>query len=110
MITKDVFIFWVTPLFYESMSWVLKHPNIKLIGATSSYDHITKELEIAKPNIILIENTGQHLVEMIMEYLNALPHSVKIILLGFSDNKLVVYQHEQRIMAQVEDLLSLILN
>ena len=110
MSTQKVFIFWVTPLFYESIYWLLKHPDIKLVGATSNYDTVSADLFQKKPDTILIEDTGKHHREMIMEYLDTLPWTVKIILLGLMDKKLIVYHHEQRLMVQTDDLLQLILS
>jgi hypothetical protein len=110
MPTQKVFLFWVTPLFYESICSLLKHPKIKLVGATSNYAAIPADVVQKKPDTILIEDTGQHHSEMIMKYLDTLPWAVKIILLGLADNKLVVYHHEQRSMVQTEDLLQLILS
>lgn len=109
MYTRKVFIFWVTPLFYESMCWLLKHPDIKLVGATSNYYVDYADIVKTKPNTILIEDTGKHLIEMVMQYLDAVPGAIKIVLLGLADNKLIVYHHEQRSMVQTEDLLQLIL-
>lgn len=110
MSTQKVFIFWVTPLFYESICMLLKRPNIILVGSTSNYATISAEIVTKKPDTILIEDTGKHHSEMIMEYLETLPWAIKIILLGLTDNKLVVYHHEQRSMVQTEDLLRLILS
>ncbi len=110
MSTQKVFIFWVTPLFYESICSLLKHPEIKLVGATSDYATVPTDVVQKKPDTILIENTGQHHSEMIMEYLDTLPWAIKIILLGLTDNRLVVYHHEQRSMVQTDDLLQLILS
>ena len=110
MSTQKVFLFWVTPLFYESICWLLKHPDIKLVGATSDYAAVPADIVQKKPDTILIENTGQPNSEMIMEYLDTLPWAVKIILLGLTDNKLAVYHHEQRAMVQSDDLLQLILS
>ena len=108
MSAQKVFIFWVTPLFYESICALLKHPNIKLVGATSNYAAVPADIVQKKPDTILIEDTGQQHGVMIMEYLETLPWAIKIILLGLTDNKLVVYHHEQRSMLQTEDLLQLI--
>lgn len=110
MSTQKVFVFWITPLFYESICWLLKHPEIKLVGATSNYAEVPADVVRKRPNTILIENTGQHCSEMIMEYLDSLPWAIKIILLGLTDNKLIVYHHERRSMAQTDDLLQLILS
>jgi len=110
MSAQKVFIFWVTPLFYESIRWLLKHPDIKLVGATSDYAAVPADIVKKKPDTILIEDTGQQHSVMIMEYLDTLPWAIKIILLGLTDNKLVVYHHEQRSMVQSEDLLQLILS
>lgn len=110
MSTQKVFIFWVTPLFYESIYWLLKHPDIKLVGATSNYTTVPSEIFQKKPDTILIEDTGKHHREMIMEYLDTLPWAIKIILLGLMDKKLIVYHHEQRSMVQTDDLLQLILS
>lgn len=108
MSVQKVFIFWVTPLFYESICLLLKHPDIELVGATSNYAAVPADIVQKKPDTILIEDTGQQHSVMIMEYLDSLTWAVKIILLGLTDNKLVVYHHEQRSMMQTEDLLQLI--
>lgn len=110
MSTQKVFIFWVTPLFYESICWLLKHPRIKLVGASSDYATVPAVLLQKKPDTILIEDTGRQHSEMVMEYLDTLPWAIKIILLGLMDNKLIVYHHEQRSMLQTEDLFELILS
>lgn len=110
MSIQKVFIFWSTPLFYESISWLLKRPDIKLVGSTSNYSVACADIAVKKPNTILIEDTGKHHSEMIMEYLESLPWAIKIILLGLTDNKLIVYHHEQRSMVQTDDLLQLILS
>ena len=109
MSTQNVFIFWISPLFYESIAGLLRHPNIKLVGATSDYATISSEIIKTRPNAILIENTDKDHIEMVSKYLEKIPWAVKIILLGFKDNKLNVYQHEQRSMAQTEDLVQLII-
>ena len=108
MSTQKVFIFWNTPLFYESISWLLKHPNIKLVGSTSNYSMAYADIARKMPNTILIEDTGEHHSEMIMKYLESLPWAIKIILLGLTDDKLIVYHHEQRSLVQTNDLLQLI--
>ena len=110
MSTQQVFILWFTPLFYDFIRRLLKHPDIELVGASSNYVTAHSEITKAKPNTILIEDAGNHLSEMVMEYLDTSPWAVKIILLGLDDNKLIVYHHEQRSMVQTEDLLQLILS
>ena len=110
MNTRQVFIFWITPLFYESICWLLKHPDIKLVGSTSNYSTAFADIERTKPNTILIEDTGKQLSKMVMEYLDTLPWAINIILLGLTDKNLVVYHHEQRTMVQTDDLIQLILS
>ena len=110
MNTRQVFIFWITPLFYESICSLLKHPEIKLVGSTSNYSTAFTDIERTRPNTILIEDTGKQLSELVMEYLDTLPWAINIILLGLTDKKLVVYHHEQRTMVQTDDLLQLILS
>ena len=110
MSSQKVFIFWVTPLFYESIRLLIKHPDIELVGATTNYAAVADDIVQKKPDTILIEDTGKQHSEMIMEYLDTLPWAFKIILLGLMNNKLVVYHHEQRSMVQTEDLLRLILS
>jgi hypothetical protein len=108
MSTQKIFIFWVTPLFYESICWLLKHPDIQLVGATSNYAALPTDIVQKRPNTILIEDTGKQHSEMIMEYLDSLPWAIKIILLGLMNNTLIVYHHEQRSMVQTDDLHKLI--
>ena len=110
MSTQSVFIFWESPLFYESVSWLLRHPNIEVVGATSNYALISADIASKKPNTILIEDTGRQSNRMVWEYLDSIPWELKIILLSFNDNKLNVYHHERRTMIQTDDLLGLILS
>jgi len=110
MSARQVFIFWDTPLFYESICSLLKRPDIKLVGTTSNYAAVTTDIVRKKPDTILIEDTGKHHSEMIMKYLDILPWAIKIILLGLTDKRLVVYHREQRTIVQTEDLLQLILS
>lgn len=110
MSTRQVFIFWDTPLFYESICSLLKRPDIKLVGTTSNYAAVATDIVKKKPDTILIEDTGEHDSEMIMRYLDVLPWAIKIILLGLTDKRLVVYHREQRTLVQAEDLLQLILS
>ena len=110
MSTQNVFVFWVSPLFYELICRALKHPNIKFVGATSDYATASDDIFEKKPNTIIIEDADKHYGEIVREYLDTFPWAIKIILLGFRNNKLVVYHHEQRSMVQTEDLLQLILS
>lgn len=110
MSTQNVFIFWVSPLFYEAVAGFLKHPKINLVGSTSNYAALSSDIVRTKPNIILIENTDKPHSEMIREYLDSIPWTFKIILLGFNDNNINVYHHEHRSMVSMDDLLQLILD
>ena len=110
MSTQSVYIFWTSPLFFESVSRLLKHPEIELVGSTSNYEIIPADIITKKPTTILIEDTGMQPGEMVKGYLNSTAWAVKIVLLSFNDNKLNVYHHEQRSMMQTEDLLQLIMS
>ena len=110
MSIQQVFILWFTPLFYDSLRWLLKHPDIKFVGATSNYSEAYTEIVNAKPNIILIENNGKQPNKKVMEYIDTSPRATKVIFLGLTDNKLVVHHHEHRSLEKTEDLLQLILS
>jgi len=110
MSTQNVFIFWTSPLFYESLCRTLKHPNIKLVGATTNYSTVYADIVAKRPNTILIEDAGQPHADVVRNFLDTFPWAIKIILLGFKNNKLNVYHHEQRSMLQTDDLLKLILS
>ena len=104
MSTQNVFVFWVSPLFYESICRTLKHPNIKFVGETSDYTTVSTDIFEKRPNTIIIEDADKHYSEIVRNYLDSFPWGIKIILLGFKNNKLVVYHHEQRSIAKTEDL------
>jgi len=108
MSSQSVYLFWDSPLFYESVSWLLKHPDIKLVGSASNFNSASADIERKRPDTILIEDTGNQPGELVKKYLELFPWTLKIILLSFNDNKLNVYHHEQRTMVQIEDLLQLI--
>lgn len=110
MSTQNVYVFWDTPLFYESISWLLKHPDIRVVGETSNDEIVFADIAMKRPNTILIEDTGIDRNEMARECLNSIPWAIKIILLSFNNNQLNIYHHEQRTMVQSEDLLQLVLS
>lgn len=111
MVKQCVFIIWAHELFYESVHILLNHPDVKGIeevGANNKSLATQKEIEKLRPHIILVEETDETSRTEVLQMLEESDWNPRIICLSLNDNELMVYQREQRIIEQVEDLLKLL--
>ncbi len=109
MATRRVFIVWTHPLFRESVRMLLNHPDIEWLGATSDHRNAFEEIYTLQPDTILVEETTTDMSSEIMEILDNCPWNVRVVSLNLTDNRLSIYNHEQRVAGQRDDLLRSIL-
>ena len=108
MTARRVFVIWTHPLFHESISLLLKHPDVEWVGATSDHAAALEQITSLQPDTILIEEEHGDVAAEALKILEASAAAVRIIRLSLADNELSVYHREQRTVGQAEDLLRLI--
>jgi len=109
MAIRRVFAIWAHPLFGESVRFLLQHPDVEWLGATSNRGDARAQIMSLCPDTILIEELeGSRAGEEAIRLLESISSDVRIIRLSLYDNELTIYQREQRTVGQAEDLLKLI--
>jgi len=108
MVTRQVYVVWIHPLFYESVRLLLDDPSIQLVGATSDYAVAHKQIMTLQPDTIIVEEKEGELSTQMLTFLNDSPLLVRIIGLNLADNQLCIYHRERQTVGRAEDLLHLI--
>lgn len=110
MTAKRVFVIWTDPLFQESVSLLLKHPDIIRVGATTDYATAHEEIRRLKPDTILIEKTEAGFPANLMEILEAEAREMRIIELTLDNNEMIIFHREHRTIVEASDLLQCVLS
>jgi DNA-binding NarL/FixJ family response regulator len=111
MAIRRVYLVWISPLFHESVRLLLNHPQIELVGSGSEFERAQGEIRSLQPDMIIVEEGDDKLAPAeLLRILEASPGEKHVARLSLQDNELTVYHRHQRTVAQVEDLLNLILN
>jgi DNA-binding NarL/FixJ family response regulator len=109
MATHRVFVIWANPLFHESLRLLLAHPDVEWVGAASDYAAAQANIATLHPDTVLVEAINENLTQVV-DILTASHGSVRIISLSLIHNELSLYQHQQQVVAQAEDLLTILLS
>jgi DNA-binding NarL/FixJ family response regulator len=109
MADRRVFIAWSHSLFYGSVRLLLQHPDIEIIGANAESETLWHEVNIFRPDTIIIERRGTGDDIMLGPQTRDSWHP-RIIHTGLHDNIAHVCRCEQHILEQADDLLRLVLN
>ncbi len=108
MTQRRVFVIWKNPLFHESASLLLKHPDIDWVGSAIDYQAARQEIIKLKPDTILFEETGPGLPLEILETLDFL--ELRIIGLSLETNEINLYRREHQTILAASDLLQFVLD
>jgi AmiR/NasT family two-component response regulator len=108
MATRRVFVIWTHPLFRETVSLLLRHPLVELVGTTNDHSAARSQIIKAQPDVVIIEqnNDDEHAGE---ETVAILQHGPKVVRLSLADNELSIYLRELRTVEKVADLVWLII-
>lgn len=109
MSIRHVYVIWTHHLFHESIRLLLRHANIRFVGANSDYATARSEISNLHPDIILVEAVDEGEINQAVNVLSACPWNVMVVLISLNDNQLNLYHHELRIVGQTDDLLQLVL-
>lgn len=109
---RRVMIFWVFPLFYETVYRLLEHPEIEIVGSGSDPAVVQMHIETTQPDTIIIEESEDKLWlgTEIVRILDSCPWSPRVVRLSLQDNELWAYRCERSTLASREDLVRLICN
>lgn len=108
MAIRRVFIIWSHPLSHESVRRLLNHPDIEIVGATSSYSTARDEITRLQPDTVIVEEMHDSTHAEVVGILESSHGVTRVIGFSLNDNKLNVYHREERLVARAEDLLSLV--
>jgi len=106
-----VFVVWSNPLFRDTVKALLAHPEVRLVGHSRSCTPSLAEIEHLRPGTIIIEETQENpaVGADVLRILETSSWKLQVIRLSLQDNELWLYQREQQLLEQGEDLLHLIL-
>ena len=110
MVIQRIYIVWVHPLFRETVSLLLNHQAIEIIGATNNVESALEEINSLKPETVIVEetdDTGEPHIEA-FQILKACPWKLRVIRLSLQDNELWVYHHQRRSLSTSDDFLRII--
>ena len=108
---QRVYIVWRYPLFHETVSLLLEHPEIAIVGSESDRKEAQREITELMPDIIILEEDeetdGGSIDAEILQFMET-EWEPRIARLSLQDNVLRLYQREQRTISNREDLLSIL--
>src|SRR3990170_225283 len=103
MVAQRVFVIWSHPLFRETVSLLLSHPLVELVGTTSDHSAARTLIDATRPDVVIIEQiNGEE--QASEETVAILQQGSKVIQLSLANNELRLYHRELRIVEKVGDL------
>jgi DNA-binding NarL/FixJ family response regulator len=105
---RRVFVLWRHPLFYESIRLLLRDPAVALVGATSDPSGAFEQLVTLHPDVVIMEKVRSE-PEQGPDPAGLLGTGARLLSLNLSDNQLSVYSRVDHMVADAQDLLTLIL-
>ncbi len=109
MATRHIFILWSNPLFQDSVSRLLDHPDIVCMGSAEISTASLPELQQQHLDAIIYEKKDSNTTGEIINLLE--PGAGPLHLIGFNleDNELWSYHCEHKVIARAEDLEEMVL-
>jgi DNA-binding NarL/FixJ family response regulator len=108
MSDRRVFIIWTHPLGHEAIRLILNHPDVEIVGATGNHRNAPDEIAHLQPDTVIVEEPGGGVSVEALAIMEASPWVKRVISFNMDDNRLNVYQHEEKTVGQADDLLHLI--
>lgn len=107
---QRIFIVWAHPIFRETVSLLLNHPAVEIVGLSADREAAMAEIEALKPNTIIIEETEDTAFTHgeAARFLEACSWELRVIRLSLQDNELWLLQKQRRSIGSSEDFLRII--
>lgn len=109
MAVHRVFIFWIHPLFHETVRVLLNHPGVEWVGSSQDYTTGWDMVSEPPPDTIVIEEDDRGPPPEIIQLLLNQRFNVRILGLNLLDNEISVFDYSQRTVCKADDLLHWIL-
>ena len=109
MVSRRVFVVWDNPIFRDSMLVLLRHPEVECVGAAKNDRAAVDAILQKEPDTILVEEIEGKVWGTILDLFERPGFDGRLVSLNLRDNHLYVYQRQEWIAKQVDDLLHLIL-
>lgn len=109
MTNKRVFVIWFHPLFHDSVRMLLVHPNIEWVGEANDIVVAEKKILQNCPDTVIFEEIHNTIPDLIVTIQEKCPSVHKIIGFNLNNNELKIYHHEQKVVADVDDLIQSII-
>ncbi len=109
MAAKHIFILWSNPLFQDSVSRLLDHPDIVCMGSAEISTASLPELQQQHLDAIIFEKKDSTTTGEIINLLE--PGSKTLRLIGFNleDNEIWSCHYEHKTISKAEDLVEMVL-
>lgn len=102
-----VFLLWKHPLLRDTVQIILEQVGYLLVG--ESNDQISlKDLQALWPDVILVEDEDDF-AEHLLTYFSQLD-CPRLLCINMTDNKMLVYRREERLLIQTADLVTALQN
>jgi DNA-binding NarL/FixJ family response regulator len=106
----QVYVIWTHQLVRDSLRQLLDHTDITWVGAASDFSLAIEEISRLHPDTILIEEVvDETTTTAFMEIIEKFQWNLRVVGVSLDDNQLSIYQHEQQMVGQPEDLIRLII-
>lgn len=109
---KRVFIFANHAMFAQGVMSLLAHePDLTVVGWEADLDEALRQVREIQPTVVILAQQDAALattLDAIATRFLAEELNTKIIELNLHDNTICIYQREQRVIKEVEDLLAVI--
>ena len=107
---QRIFIVWAHPIFRETVSRLLDHPAVEIVGLSADRQTAVAEIEALKPDTIIIEETEDtaHTHGEAARIMEACSWELRVIRLSLQDNELWLYQQQRRSISNIEEFLRVI--
>lgn len=106
---RRLFMVWSTPIFRDSIYLLLSHSDLEWLGAVSDNEAVHGEIQALHPDTLIVEEVEGSLPAKIIELLETKNSVQQIISVSLEDNRLRIFTRENRVVAEADDLLNLIL-
>lgn len=110
MVIQRIYIAWVHPLFRETVSLLLNHQAVEIVGTSNLMENALADIDRLQPDTVIVEETegnGEPHVEA-LQILKACPWKLRVIRMSLQDNELWVYHHQRRSLSSSEEFLRII--
>jgi len=107
--TRRFLIIWTNPLFRESIRLVLNHPETQCAGTSPDYAGVRDLALELQPDTVIVEEIEGAIPATVLGLLEEDALNLRVIGVNLADNTMNIFHREQQIVADIDDLIRLVL-